>query len=430
MNSAPPPPYSINNHPQVLIAGAGIGGLFLAILLDRAGITYEIFERGSAIKAMGSIMGINANILPVFEQLGLYDELKSISLPSNGIEFLNAKLERIASIDISATHEHTGYPYHLFRRGALMDLLVSKVSMDKIHFNKRVVWAEHNSNNGVYIRCEDGTSYDGDILIGADGAYSAVRDALYRTVHCAGLLPVKDTKEMNKGYICLVGTTIQLDPERFPLLEPSQSNFFQILGGDSPYSISIFNVPDNRVCFLVVRQLASAAQCEEEKYNGIPWEPERALEMMEEIKDFKLPYGRTLGDLFFHTPNESISRVYLEDKLFKTWNHGRIALMGDAAHKLLPSAGQGAVCAMQDAVVLVNCLYDMPSWGPLDIAAALKDYRDQRYPQVKIQVENSNRNAIIFHGHTFKEKFVLDENQGHRQGCFLQTSIELPAVSG
>jgi len=52
--NAPPPPYSVNSHPRVLIAGAGIGGLFMAILLDRAGISYEIFERAAFIKRTGA----------------------------------------------------------------------------------------------------------------------------------------------------------------------------------------------------------------------------------------------------------------------------------------------------------------------------------------------------------------------------------------
>jgi 2-polyprenyl-6-methoxyphenol hydroxylase-like FAD-dependent oxidoreductase len=84
----------------------------------------------------------------------------------------------------------------------------------------------------------------------------------------------------------------------------------------------------------VVRELETEAQCEEEKFNGIPWGPERAIEMMQEIKEFKIPFGQTLGNLFEHTPQEAISRVYLEDKLFKTWTHGRVVLIGDAAHKV------------------------------------------------------------------------------------------------
>ncbi|GJJ74679.1 hypothetical protein EMPS_07037 [Entomortierella parvispora] len=402
---APPPPYSVNNHPRVLIAGAGLGGLFMAILLDRAGISYEIFERSAYIKRTGAIMGLNGGILPVFEQLDLYEELKAISLPNRSAEILDSKMERIGYIDAKIAYEQTGYDYLLFTRPRLYDLLLSKVPAEKIHFNKRVVWAEHMSN-GVSIQCEDGTTYSGDMLVGADGAYSAVRDALFKTLHCDHLLPAKDKKEMKRGYVCLVGTTSPLDPEKNPLIKEGCSDYYQIIGEGTPYSWSIFNIAENRVCFAVVQQLESEAQCEEEKFNGIPWEPERAVEMMQEIKDFKIPQGGTLGDLFNQTPQESISRIFLENKLFQTWYHDRIVLIGDAAHKLLPSAGQGAVCALQDAVVLVNCLHDMESWTLPEIRAALNDYKEQRYHEVKIQFENSQKSAVLLHGQTFREKLV------------------------
>lgn len=67
---------------------------------------------------------------------------------------------------------------------------------------------------------------------------------------------------------------------------------------------------------------------------------------------------------------------------------------------MLPSAAQGAICAMQDAVILTNCLYDMAA-GPLrqeSIELALHDYREQRYKQVQIQVDNSNMNATLLIG--------------------------------
>lgn len=134
-------------------------------------------------------------------------------------------------------HIRTGYDYLLFTRPRLHDLLVSKVPPERIHFGKRVVWAEHKPN-GVSIQCEDGTSYSGDILVGADGAYSAVRDALFKTLHCDHLLPAKDKKEMNRGYVCLVGTTLPLDPEKNLLIKEEQSNYYQIIGEGSQYSVS------------------------------------------------------------------------------------------------------------------------------------------------------------------------------------------------
>ena len=70
-----------------------------------------------------------------------------------------------------------------------------------------------------------------------------------------------------------------------------------------------------------------------------------------------------------------------------------------ASHKMLPSAGQGAVNALEDAVILANCLYDIGTTSLDDIKAALKSFKDQRYPHVKQQYEASKVNAKILFGH-------------------------------
>ena len=86
-------------HPRVLIVGAGIGGLFLAILLQRAGIEYEIFERASHIKPLGSAMVTGPNILPVFEQLGLLEQVQKISKPLKCLNIYNGSLDKLGTVE-------------------------------------------------------------------------------------------------------------------------------------------------------------------------------------------------------------------------------------------------------------------------------------------------------------------------------------------
>ncbi|KAG0041322.1 hypothetical protein BGZ83_002001 [Gryganskiella cystojenkinii] len=255
------------------------------------------------------------------------------------------------------------------------------------------------------IRCADGTTYHGDILVGADGAYSAVRQSLYKDLSDKHELPPSDAKDFHKGYTCLVGTTDSLDPEKFPYVTKENMETFQMIGQGTPYTWSICNVPDNKVCWVVIRQFETEADCENEKFRNSEWGADKSGNMIESIRDFKTPYG-TMGDLVDHTPKDLISRVYLEDKLFETWTHGRTVLIGDSAHKLLPAGGQGAVCAMQDAVILTNCLYDLKSLRQKDIEEALQDYREQRYHQVKIQVDNSNESAFLLTGQTMMERIA------------------------
>ncbi|KAF9538397.1 hypothetical protein EC957_006772 [Mortierella hygrophila] len=126
---------------------------------------------------------------------------------------------------------------------------------------------------------------------------------------------------------------------------------------------------------------------------------------MDEIRHFKTPYG-TMGDLFDATDIEKVSKVYFEDKLFETWNHGRTVLIGDAAHMLLPSSGAGAVNAMQDAVLLANHLYDINPTNFKNVKTALSDYKNERFEAIKDQYPQSHISAKIIFGHTLWERII------------------------
>ncbi|GJJ68652.1 hypothetical protein EMPS_00998 [Entomortierella parvispora] len=391
--------------PQVMIVGAGLAGFLLAILLDKAGIQYDIYERASSVKPLGSIMSLNANILGAIEQIGLLDELKAISFPGDKSSIMYENLEIIATFENPNKNGEQGYDFFNFSRPKFHQLLLSKIPAEKIHYNKKVMSMIQNKE-GVMIRCADGTTYHGDILVGADGAHSGVRKGLYQTLEQQNLLPASDATELSKGFLAMVGTTDPMDPEQYPFLKSQASNFSQVIGRGTSFNWAEFNMPENRVCWVVVSQIASIAEFEKIKFRNSEWGPESNSEFIDQVKDFKVPGGGTLGNLINATPATNISRVFLEEKLFETWSHGRTVLIGDAAHKLLPSAGQGAVCALQDAVILANCLYDLESLDRDAIHAACLDFKEQRYHHVAEMYGKSRMNAIILYGQTLKERII------------------------
>ncbi|KAG0051526.1 hypothetical protein BGZ83_003606 [Gryganskiella cystojenkinii] len=404
-----PPPQHDGKTPHVLIVGGGIGGLFLGLLLDQAKIPYEIFEQAEDVRPVGSIISLNANILPVFEQLGLYEDLKAMTLPCMGNNFLDSDLRKVASLHTNHATEAIGYDYCILSRPDLYDLLLTRVPEEKIHLGKKIESIQQNRDD-VMIRCEDHTTYHGDILVGADGGYSCVRESLYKLLKNENLLPASDAAadgRNRKGYSCLVGTTDALNAEKFPQVTSDESVYHQMLGEKSKkirYTWSTFNITENRICWAVISKSPRAAKTEEEKRPNSEWSPENCDEMIRQVKDFRVPCGGTLGGLIDNTPKENISRVFLEDRLYETWNYGHTVLIGDAAHKMLPSSGQGPVCAMQDAVVLANCLYELTSVTPETIKSALDDYRAQRLPHVKDQYARSKRNARILYGNSLFDK--------------------------
>ncbi|KAF9900420.1 hypothetical protein EC991_007354 [Linnemannia zychae] len=396
-------PLVTDDPPRVLIAGAGLAGLFLGILLEKAGIPYQIFERSAEIRPLGAIMCLSPNVLPAFEQLGLLEELMSFSKPGRVATMFTDKLKTIGDL-VPASADVIGYDRLLFARPELHDMLFKQIPSEKIHMSKKVLSFQQN-HEGVMLRFNDNTSVHGDILIGADGTHSAVRQHLYKTLEKENLLPKADSKEMNRGYISLVGTTDALDPVKYPGLLKEDSESYYVIGDkNTPYTWVTFMVPGNRICWNVVIQLG-LEELADDQFRSSDWTPQQNQELLDLIRHFKTPYG-TLGDLFDATPLDRVCKVYFEDMLFETWNHGRTVLIGDAAHKLLPSTGAGAVNALQDAIILANHIYDIKPTSFDNIKTALSGYKDERFDAIKDQYPQTHIAAKLMFGHTFTERVL------------------------
>ncbi|KAF9088614.1 hypothetical protein BGX23_007235 [Mortierella sp. AD031] len=389
--------------PKVLIVGAGLGGLFLGCLLEEAKVEYEIFERAAEIKPLGAVICLDSHIFPAMSQVGVYENIVQVSLPARRNDFYNERMELTADF-INDELELTGYSRLLFARPVLYDLLFNKIPRHKIHLSKKLTTFDQDSD-GVVVHFADGSSAKGDILVGTDGAHSGVRQHLYKTLDQQGFLPKVDTESMNKGYISLLGTTDPLDPAKHPQLNNPDCEISFVIGDNTtPYTWTMFTIPENKVCWNVVVQLELAPEEAEDAKNS-DWSPASNQRLLERIRHFKTPYG-TLGTIFDATPMDRISKVYFEDKLFKTWNHDRVVLIGDAAHKLLPSTGAGAVNAMQDAVVLSNYLYDIVNPSFENIKATLDEYREERFPYIESQYAASQFSAKLQFGHTWTERIL------------------------
>jgi len=86
--------------PKVMIIGAGLGGLTMAILLERAGVHYHVYEKYKEPRPLGSATGLNPNIMPLFEQLGLLDKLRAISKEVATMSVYNADVEKIGDLNV------------------------------------------------------------------------------------------------------------------------------------------------------------------------------------------------------------------------------------------------------------------------------------------------------------------------------------------
>jgi len=125
-----------------------------------------------------------------------------------------------------------GYNSLLLARPRLYNILLKRIPPSRISFGKRVLRTEEQCGK-VNIFCSDGTSYEGDILVGADGASSSVRQCLYKQMEEKGRLPKSDTEKSTATYVSVVGVANITDTDKFPQARDPFSHFSQVIGKDS-----------------------------------------------------------------------------------------------------------------------------------------------------------------------------------------------------
>ncbi|KAI9235735.1 MAG: hypothetical protein BYD32DRAFT_420537 [Podila humilis] len=367
---------------KVLIVGAGLGGITLGIFLEKAGIPYEIYERAKVVKPLGSALAIGPNVLLAFKQIGIYDEFIKLGKRIVTSTSYNDDIVPEAVTNWSTRDPLGGENTYIIARPLLYELLLRKIPPHKIHVGKRVLSILQN-DNGVLIRCSDNMTHHGDILVGADGAYSGVRQSLYAQMKKQNLLPKSDSGVLPFTCTCLVGQTDPLDPAEFPEVEEEHCRFSSVVGDKYPYSRVTFTSNQNTICWMLLHYLDKNTAKDNDAFRNSEWGPEAAEQMCKEVAHLPIPGGNgklTMKDLIDRTPKDLISKVMLEEKLFKTWHHRRTVLLGDACYKMHPAAGLGAVNAMQDAIVLSSLISSLSTKDERDITGIFKAYREERRP--------------------------------------------------
>ncbi|KAG0233654.1 hypothetical protein BGW41_001406 [Actinomortierella wolfii] len=369
---------------KVVIVGAGIGGACLGIFLEKAGIQYEILERSSSPKCLGSGLSLSGQVLRVFEQIGLLDEMRAVSKPLMLIEYFNQQLKKVGQLDLRDFDKSV-----FFARPDLMDLLLKHIPAEKVHWGKKVV-STSQDEHGVTVTCDDNTEFKGDILIGADGAYSAVRQSMHKQMKARGNPPPKeDTDSLRFAQFALLGVTNPLG-DKYPILsEPTTKMQVVLASKDVSYNAYAIPMVGDRLAWSIGGHFLDEQVHSQEDFRFSEWGSEALGNIREEVEKLTITIGETVGNVLEHTDMSNVSRVLLEDKLFNVWYDGRTCLMGDAAHKLIPAGGQGAIQTILDAVCLTNLLHELPSTSQEDISNLFSSYYDIRYPTAKKCIDGS-----------------------------------------
>jgi salicylate hydroxylase len=354
---------------KVAIVGAGIAGLTAALALLRRNIDVDVYEQAAELREVGAGVQISPNGTKVLNSLGLRDALATISCEPDG------KVVRLWStgqswklFDLGAVSvERYGAIYLTLHRADLHTVLANAVralKADAIHLNARCVGLEQAAA-GVSIMLADGGQARAEVVIGADGIHSAVRAALFGAgePEFTGIMAwraVMPSHQLPAHIVRSVGTN-WIGPGHHVVTYP-------LRGGDLFNFVGAVERSDWTVESWSVR--GSRDECAS-NFRG--WHPD--IHAM--IATFDQPYKWAL-----------MRRAPL-----RKWSRGRVALMGDACHPMLPFMAQGAVMAIEDAIILARVLERHGA----DHDTAFRRYEELRVDRAVRAVEGSAANTERFH---------------------------------
>ena len=335
-----------------LIVGAGIGGLAAGIALRRASWGIRIFERAEAPRELGFGVGVAPNAMAVLRELGVGDAvLPHMVFPTSG-EFRRVDggvLRRFSGDPASIQRLN---PPGLIMRPALHGALLAPVQ-DAVRVSSEAVGVESDGRR-VHLRLANGDIETGDVLIGADGINSTIRAHLH-----PGEPPPRPS-----GYLALRGASPAVDQLRglkaiWYFGRGVESGIVQA-GPQSIYWFLSLLAADDR---------------------DLPRDPHAILRRWAPRFDdqFRAVTGATPPELL------RVDDLIERDPL-TVWGSGRVTLLGDAAHPMLPFTGQGAAQALEDAAGLGRALR-----GTVDPDAALRRYEQVRAARTKSIVVSGPR---------------------------------------
>ncbi len=325
---------------RVVIAGGGLVGMTAAIAFKRLGADVCVLEQASAIRAAGASINLWKNALDVFDDLGIGEQIRSIGVPLEAW-FHNASGHRFRA----AGFDPEDYAFTLFSRPILNTILADAVGQEYILLNSKLASFEEGANK-VTVTLTDGRRVEADLLIGADGVYSTVRQQM---------LPGYPAME-HKGHH-VWRAVVPLDGQQI-------DNTILTVGADRTRG-GLAKTSDDQV-FWMINQFNSAEPAGTKK--------EEALRRARNLNDGK--WGESLIRLIESTPEDKIlfnQILYVPELPF--WVSTRVALIGDAAHGLSPHIAAGGALGIEDVMVLTNAIK-----AESDLAAALNRYQTQRMP--------------------------------------------------
>jgi 6-hydroxynicotinate 3-monooxygenase len=340
---------------RIAVVGGGLGGTTAAIMLQRAGFDVAIYEQTPSLARVGAGINLSPNVTVVMRGIGLEKPMVTIGLLPDQLaqrEWDTGELTFRLRYDLFP--ERYGAPHVIMHRGDLQQVLNSALQPGMLQLGKRLVDLD-DTGTTLHLSFADGTRAEADIVIGADGINSRVREILlgpekpiytghvaHRSIYPSSLL----------GGLRVVDSTKWWAEDRYFMdyyLTPARDEMYIVTGVPEPWDSDDFTPKPTDL-----KQLRAA-------FEGFHPEVQRLIEVC--------PHALT-WPVLYRDP-------------YPLWSRGRIVLLGDAAHPMKPHMGQGAAMAMEDATVLARCL--CAKKDPAEAFRLYEALRFERTTRVKLQ---------------------------------------------
>lgn len=350
---------SQQSNDDLVIVGAGIGGLALAIALSRIGRPFKIYEQAERFARVGTGIQMTPNAMKVLRRLGLEPMLREIAFDAR---FRVTRQwdtgEELLRIPMGKEMERLyGAPHLLLHRGDLHQALYESIPRDSVVFGAKLERAEV-STRSVHLLFADGREVEASHVVAADGVHSAARSSLF--------------SEASPRFTGEIAYRAVYDAEL--LASPLIDDKSKWRGTDR--QISIYYISQGREVYFT-SQVPSATEAPESF----------ALEGdLQELRDAFTGFHPEVRKVLEACPRVQKWAIFDRDPL-PGWQVGRLVLLGDAAHPMTPAMAQGAAMALEDAAVLARCIEEADD---SNLTTAFQRYVATRISRAsEVQIESS-----------------------------------------
>jgi 2-polyprenyl-6-methoxyphenol hydroxylase-like FAD-dependent oxidoreductase len=328
---------------RVIVLGGGIGGLCTAVSLRQIGVDVVVYEQAEVLSQVGAGLSIWANAIKALRKLGLADGVIRAGSKIERGRICTASGRILSLSDLGELERLCGEPTVAIHRADLHEILLSALPAGTVRQGAKCIGFEQEAE-GVRVRFAGGHTDRADLVVGADGIHSAVRQQLFPKVMLR-----------YSGYTAWRGVVATRDEvalgvtseswgfgSRFGIVRVDKERVYWFATANSPAGIS--QTAAERKSFL------------RQRFQGWHHPVELLLES---------------------TPAEAILHNDIYDlKPMEHWSAGRVVLLGDAAHPTTPNMGQGACMAIESSLVLARCILQEG-----DLPRALRRYETERMPR-------------------------------------------------